>query len=87
MTINNPLPNDITIWSLAINALNVIIPVSSILFVIMIVYGGISYILNQTDTDKVKGAQTIIKNALIGLVIVVSAFVILRFVEKAIYGS
>lgn len=86
MTLNNPLPNNITLWSLAIRALNLIIPLSAILFVGMVIYGGVSYILNQTDTDKVKGAQTIIKNAVTGLVVVASSFVILRFVEKVLYG-
>jgi TRAP-type C4-dicarboxylate transport system permease small subunit len=74
------------LWDIVFNVFDVLIPALGILFIAMMIQGGVQYMMNNLDTDKVKGAQTTIKNAVIGFVIVVSSFVILRLVEKAIYG-
>ena len=89
MTITNPLAGKgvNTVWELTINVLNVALPISSILFVAMILFAGFQYMTGTTDSDKMKGAQTTMKNAVTGLVIVASAFVILRIIEKALYGK
>ncbi len=55
------------------------------LSVIMVIYGGFRYVTSGGDSGKVSGAKNTIVYALIGLLIVVLAQVIVKFVlEKAI---
>jgi hypothetical protein len=88
LTLTDPLGGrSFSVWGIVVSALNLVIPLSAIIFVVMVIYGGIMYMMNTMDSDKVKGAQTIIKNAITGMAIVASAFVMLRLVEKALYGN
>lgn len=88
-TITTPsgVPLTFTVWGLVRNALGVILPLSAILFVLVFVYAGISYISSTGDMQKVKSAQSMMTNAIYGFIIVVSAFFILQLVNYAITGS
>ena len=62
------------------NVLNVVYAVAGALAVVFIVLGGINYTLSAGDAGKVKQAKDTVLYALIGLVVVLLAFAITRFV-------
>jgi len=88
-SITNPLgPNGpTTFWGVVANGLNIIIPLTGIMFVAMFVYAGVTYIMSAGDANKVKSAQAMMKNALIGMVIVAFAFVVQALVMKGVTGT
>ena len=62
------------------NAINLFSLIVGIIAVVMIIIGGLKYITSGGDSGNVTGAKNTILYALIGLIIVVLAQVIVRFV-------
>ena len=62
---------------------NVILYIVGIIAVIMLIIGGIRYVLSGGDAKKVTDAKNTILYAIIGLVICFLAFAIVNFVIKA----
>lgn len=60
----------------------IILRVGGLLAVVMVLYGGIQFILSQGEPDKTKGARTTIMNAIIGMVISISAVAIVNLIGK-----
>lgn len=88
ISLTDPLGGKInTVWDLVNNVLGVVLPLASILFVAMFVYAGFSYIMSTGDPGKVKSAQAMMTNAVIGLVIIAFAFVALALVNRGIGGA
>ena len=65
---------------------NTILYVVGVISVIMLVWGGLRYILSGGDNKKVTDAKNTILYAIIGLIIAVLAFAIVNFVMNAIGG-
>jgi TRAP-type C4-dicarboxylate transport system permease small subunit len=82
--LNQPPGAPATIGELVSNALGVVMSLLLILFVGLVVYGGYTYMMSTGDPGKVKQAQSIITNAIIGLIIVAMAFVIREVITRAI---
>lgn len=78
-----PIPNA-SVWGILNMVLKVVVPLAGVGFVIMFVYAGFTYIMSAGDAQKVKGAQSMMSNALIGIIIIAMAFVIQRLVQKAL---
>ena len=55
--------------------------------VIMLVYGGLRYILSGGDSKKVTDAKNTILSAIIGLIISLLAYAIVKFVLNSVVGS
>ena len=72
-------PND-DVFSTARVVLNSVYFAVSIAAVGVIVFGGFRYTLSQGDSGKIKRAKDTIMYALIGLLIVLSAFTITNFI-------
>lgn len=58
-----------------------------IVFILIIITAGVYYFLNKQDTEKVEKAKKIIISAVIGLIIVLSAYTIVNFIVSAIIGE
>ncbi len=65
---------------------NTILYVVGIISVIMLIYGGLRYILSGGDSKKVTDAKNTIMYAIIGLIIAILAFAIVNFVINALGG-
>ena len=63
---------------------NTILYIVGIVSVIMLIWGGIRYILSGGDNKKVTDAKNTILYAIIGLIIAILAFAIVNFVLNAI---
>jgi|WetSurMetagenome_2_1015567.scaffolds.fasta_scaffold19938_6 hypothetical protein len=55
-----------------------------VIFLILIIYGGITWMTAEGEEAKVEKAQKIIRSAIIGLIIVISAYAISYFVINAL---
>lgn len=69
---------------IAVNVSRIILGVVGSLALAMFVYGGLMMIISQGSSDKVTKARTILTNAVIGLVIVFTAWSIINFVYTAL---
>lgn len=59
-----------------------------VVFLVLMVYGGYIWMTAGGDAEKIKKAQTLIRNALIGLVIVTAGYIITSFVlEKVLEAT
>ena len=65
---------------------NTILLVVGLISVIMLVYGGLRYILSGGDSKKVTDAKNTVLYAIIGLIISLLAFAIVNFVLNSVIG-
>ena len=70
----------------ALNIAQIILGLSGSLALLMFVYGGVLYIMAGGKEDYVSKAKNAIVYAIIGLVIILSSGVILKFVVQALTG-
>ncbi len=68
------LENNISIF------INIVLSLIGVLFVILIIYGGILWMTAQGNDEQVKKARRIIFDSVTGLIIVVAAYAITWFV-------
>ncbi len=76
------LPTDLTavVQRISVTALGVIALIS----IIMLIYGGVRYIISGGDSKKVTDAKNTILYAIIGLIICFLSYAIINFVIKTI---
>ena len=75
------------LWYIALSLIDILLTAAGILAFIYIVYAGVLFVLSQGEPDKAKGARQRIINASIGLVIVMIAASIVRFVGATLGGN
>ena len=68
---------------IAIQVSKFILGIVGSLALLMFIYGGLMMIISQGSSDKVEQSKTILKNAVIGLVIVFTSWTIINFVITA----
>ena len=66
------------------NAINALLYIATIISIIMIIYGGISYATSEGDPKKVASAKATILYAVIGLIVALFAVAIVQFVSTRI---
>jgi hypothetical protein len=64
--------------------INVVLGLTGILFIFLLVYGGILYLTAGGVDDNVKKAKKLISNAVIGIIIIVAAYAITSFLFQAL---
>ena len=65
----------------------IILTLMGTLFLVLIVYGGLTWMTAGGNEEQVKKATAILKNAAIGIVIVFAAYVITWFVVRELYEA
>ena len=65
---------------------NTVLLIVGLISVIMLVYGGLRYILSGGDSKKVTDAQNTVLYAIIGLIISLLAYAIVNFVLNSVIG-
>lgn len=68
-------------------ALGVMVAIAGLAVVFFLVYGGIQYMSSSGDPEKLGHAKKIIRNALIGLVLVIAAGALTAILTNAYHGS
>lgn len=66
------------------NTLNALLTLLALIFLILIIYSGFMWMTSAGNEEKVKKAKSTLKNATIGVIIVLFSFVITQFVFSAI---
>ena len=66
------------------NAISVILGLLGIVFVVLVVYAGFLYLTSAGAEDNVKKAKKLLTQAIIGLIIIVSAYAISGYVIAAL---
>ena len=69
------------------NVIGGVLSLIAVIFFILMVYGGLLWMTARGNTDQVKKAQDAIISAVIGIVVVLSAYAITTFVFTSISGS
>ena len=66
---------------------NTVLYAVGIISVIMLIYGGLRYVVSGGDSKKVTDAKNTILYAIIGLIISLLAYAIVNFVLKSVIGT
>ena len=72
---------------IAANLIKAFLSILGIIFLILIVYGGYIWMMSRGNEQEVEKAKQIIQRAIIGLIIIVAAYVITVFVFSGLEGS
>lgn len=64
------------------NLLNVVMVLAGLVFFVMLLAGGLNYLTSGGDPEKVKKAGGTISNALMGFVLLIASWFILRFISQ-----
>ena len=80
--VNFKFPGDLSLVILAI--LDIMLRVAGLVAVGFVVYGAIQYITSQGEPDGIKKAQNTITNALIGMVIAITATAAVAFIGNSL---
>lgn len=67
--------------------INIFLGLLGVIFLVLLLYAGYLWMTSAGDPEKVKKAQQTIKNAIIGLVIIASAWAIVSFILNALIGA
>jgi len=78
--------NDTDLMTTAGTVINVALGLIGLIAVIIIIYGGIQYMTSTGDSTKVKKAKDTILYGIIGLVVALLAYAIVKFVLGAIFN-
>ncbi len=66
------------------NMIRTLLAATGIVFLIITVYAGILYMIAQGETEKIKKAKSMLTSSVIGLIIIVGAYAITRYVVDAL---
>lgn len=69
------------------NIIRTFIGLLGIIFLLLAVYAGFLWLTAQGDDKKVTTAKTLLKNAVIGLVIIIASYAIAQFVIGAVVDT
>jgi hypothetical protein len=70
--------------SIVNNVINIMLFIIGILCVIMIIYGGIRYVISRGETEQVKNAKNTILYAIVGLIVAIVAYALVNWVFTSI---
>jgi len=79
--------NSTDIQQIVRNVVNVLLWVVGIASVIMLIVGGIRYVVSAGDQNAVQGAKNTILYAIVGLVVAFLAFALINFVIEGLLGN
>ena len=69
------------IWRVVANITQMALALAGLLAVLFIIYGGITYITSAGNPERTKQAQTILTNAVVGLIIAIVASLIVGYIS------
>lgn len=70
------------IWIVLQNVINASLAIAGIAAVFLIVFSGIQYIMSRGDKERIEEARKRLTWAIIGLIFIVSSFLIITFISQ-----
>jgi len=68
------------VWLVVAALIEILLRLAGYAAIVFVIYGGIQYITSQGEPDKTNKAKTTLLNAIIGLVISISATILITFI-------
>lgn len=84
---NTGLPSNSTASGLIMQIINVALAVAGLIAVLFLIIGGFRYITSAGNEETAENAKKIITNAIIGVVIIILSFVIVRVISNALVSN
>lgn len=81
------LPSDTSVTGLLIRIINILLTVAGLVAVLFLIIGGFRYIVAGGNEESSEAGKKTIINAVIGIVVIILSFVIVRVVSNAIRGQ
>ncbi len=81
------LPCDSNITSFIMRIINLALIVAGLIAVLFLIIGGFRYITSAGNEETAESAKKIIVNAIIGIVIIILSFVIVRVIQNALVNN
>jgi|SRR3989344_2005165 len=81
------LPNDARLSQFIINIINIALTIAGLVAVLFLIIGGFRYITSAGNEEVAGNAKKIITNAIIGIIIIILSFVIIRVISNALLGG
>lgn len=75
------------VWLIALAVVEILLRIAIIVAVVFVLIGGIKFILARGNPDKISNARTAVQDALIGLVIAISATALVSFIAGRFSAS
>jgi len=81
------LPSDTNVSGLLFRVIQIMLAIAGLVAVIFLIIGGFRYITAGGNEEASEAAKKTITNAIIGVVIIILSFVIVRVVANAVKGT
>jgi lysylphosphatidylglycerol synthetase-like protein (DUF2156 family) len=81
------LPNDTSVSSFILKIINIALTVAGLIAVLFLIIGGFRYITSAGNEETAEQAKKIIINAIIGIVVIILSFVIVRVISNALVNN
>ena len=81
------LPNDTSVSGFVIKIINIALAVAGLIAVLFLIIGGFRYITSAGNEETAEQAKKIITNAIIGIVVIILSFVIVRVISNALVSN
>lgn len=83
----DPLPTQNTATEIILRVIQILLAIAGLVAVIFLIVGGFRYITAGGNEETAEAAKKTITNAIIGIVIIILAFVIVRVISNALIGG
>jgi len=78
------LPNDTSLSGFILKIINIALALAGLIAVLFLIIGGFRYITSAGNEETAEQAKAIILNAIIGIVVIILSFVIIRVISSAL---
>lgn len=75
---------NLELTSIVANIINAVLGLTGIVFVILVVYAGFLYLTAAGSEENVKKAKKLLTNSVIGIILIVAAYAIAKYVFAAL---
>lgn len=81
------LPNDTSLSGFIMKIINIALTIAGLIAVLFLIIGGFRYITSAGNEETAEQAKKIITNAIIGIVVIILSFVIVRVISNALANN
>ncbi|OGE82384.1 MAG: hypothetical protein A3B10_02815 [Candidatus Doudnabacteria bacterium RIFCSPLOWO2_01_FULL_44_21] len=81
------LPGDDRVSTFVLRIINIALAIAGLIAVLFLIIGGFRYITSAGNEETAEQAKKIITNAIIGIVVIILAFVIVRVISNALVSG
>lgn len=84
---NTGLPCETRASDLILRVINIALTVAGLISVLFLIIGGFRYITSAGNEESAEQAKKIITNAIIGIVVIILSFVVVRVISNALVSN